>query len=554
MQRRNLATTQRLSRRRVLGSAGAAGLAALVAACSGQKKPSSGGVTGHAGNAPKGGTLTKTIVGTDAKSFHPYQTTDSPSSDYQGYVYGGGSLTKYDPKTLVLTQQAAARWSISDDKKTYTFILKDMQWSDGAPVTTDDYLWTYQQARKPENHYPYAANLDTIASYVAQDPKTLVVTMTDALVVGLENADAIVPLPKHVWERYDWNDPVKNPEIDRPTVVNGMWKLRDWQRDDHATFVANNLYYDGPPNINTFTVRVFGTPELAYQALASGQVNYSGFDPSEYKNATSLSNVTVYHWYPAAGTWAYVGFNLRRPALQDPNLRKAIAYATDRKSIIDTAVFGLGKPIYANYPQESPVYNPNVEHYDFNLDKARALLKQAGYNLNSSKKLMKDGKPLSLKLLYPTSSTPRKDVATILQQQLGQLGMSISIQGLEFQAYVSALQTPPFDWDMQLGEWEATIDPYWQYQIWSEDGIPQLNAGAYINKQVEQLYQQGAREFDSAKSKQIYWQIQKILADDAPYVFLYEALNYDGLSKKVGGLTATPLGIEYNMNKWYIAK
>lgn len=540
------------SRRRVLGSVGAAGLGVVLGACSGQSKNNSASSTGGNGNPRSGGSLTRTIIATDAKSFHPYLTTDTASADYQGYVYGGGSLTKYDPKSLNLVPQGAANWTISDDKKTYTFALRDMQWSDGTPVTSDDYVWTYQQAKKPENQYPYAENLNVIASYVARDPRTLVVTMTDALVVGLEGADGIVPLPSKTWQKYDWKDPVKNPEIDAPTAGNGMWKLKEWKRDDHATFLANERYYDGRPYIDAMTVRAFGTPELAYQALVAGQVDYSTFQPSEYKKAKGLSNVSVYEWYAAAGSWVYVGFNLRRPALQDINVRRAIAYACDRKAMIETALFGLGKPIYANYPQESWVYNPNVEHYDFNLSKSSALLKQAGYTLNSSKKLVKDGKPLTLKIVYPTSSKPRQDIATILQQQFGDLGINITVQGLEFQAYLAVVQTPPFDWDMQLGGWSATIEPHWQYQIWSEQSIPDLNSGAYINKQVEQLYQQGAREFDREKRKQIYGQIQSILANDVPYAFLYEALDYAGMNKKVGGVTATPLGIEYKMNKWHL--
>jgi peptide/nickel transport system substrate-binding protein len=536
-------------RRRFLAGAAAAG-AGLLLACSKSNEQSS---TPAAGNAPKGGSLTQALVGTDAKGFHPYLTTDTESSSYQGYVYGV-SLSQYDPKSL---QQIpfGATWTVSDDQKTFTFTLKDIKWSDGQPLTTDDFVWTFQQASKPENKYPYAENLGLIASYTAKDPKTLVVTLNDALIVGLETADSITPLPRHIWEKYDWTDPSKNPEILNPTVTSGMWKLKEWKREDHATFVANDLYFDGRPNIDTMTLRVFGTPEVAFQALKSGQVDYySQFQPADYQNAKKLPKINIYDWYPASGSWAYVGFNLRHPALQDADIRHAIAYATDRKGIIDSALYGLGKPNYAGFVQESPVYNGDVEHYDFNLDKAKAAFKQAGYSLDSNKKLSKDGKPLSFKLLYPTSSKPREAIATILKQQLGDLGINVDVQGLEFQAYISAISSEPFDWDLQLGAWSSTIDPYWTYQLWSEKSIPDLNAGAYINKQVEQLFTTGSKAFDLQKRKDIYGQIQKILASDEPYAFLYEAQNYAGLSKKVGGIVASPLGIEYNMNKWYINK
>jgi len=404
-----------VSRRRFLAAGAAAAGVCLLASCS---KSNNASPTPSAGNAPKGGTLTQTVVGTDAKSFHPYLTTDTESSSYQGYVYGV-SMSQYDPKTL---QQIpfGGTWTVSDDQKTYTFTLKDVKWSDGTPLTADDFAWTYQQAKKPENKYPYAENLDLIDTYTAKDPKTLVVTLKDALIVGLETADAITPLPRHIWEKYDWSDPSKNPEILNPTVTSGMWKLKEWKREDHATFVANDSYFDGRPNIDTLTVRVFGTPEVAFQALKSGQIDYyPQFQPADYQAAKKISRVNVYDWYPAAGQWAYIGFNLRHAALADMNVRRAIAYATDRKGIIDSALYGLGKPNYAGFVQESPVYNPNVDHYDFDLNKSKDLFKQAGYSLDSNKKLVKDGKQLSLKLLYPTSSKPREAIAAILKQQLG---------------------------------------------------------------------------------------------------------------------------------------
>lgn len=505
-------------------------------------------------NVPKGGTLTLTQVGTDAKSFHPYQTTDTVSSAYQGYLYGGGGLTQYDPQTLELVGFAAEKWTLSDDKKTVTFTLKDgLKWSDGTPMTTADYVWTYQQAIKPENKYAYVQNFEPIASFEAKDAKTLVVTLKEAITVAVETADAVTPLPKHIWEKLDWNDPTKNPEMSAPTVGSGMWKLKEWKRDDHATFVANDLYWEGRPNIDTLTVRIFGTEALAYQALKSGEVDYSGFQPSDYKEAKTLPNVNVYEWYSARSSWSYIGFNLRRPALKDPLVRKAIAYATDRKGIIDSVVYGLGRPTYSAYPQSSPAYNEKVEHYDFDPKKAADLFKQAGYTLNG-KKLMKDGQQLSLKLLFNTPNKVREGIATITQQQLGDLGIAVDVQGLEFQAYLDTIKKEPFDYDLYVLGWSSTTNPYFAYQIWSESSIPQLNSGAYINKQVEDLYKQARTEFDKDKQKAIYGQIQKLITDDEPYVFLYEGLSYAGVNKRVGGIVPTRRGITYNLNKWFITK
>jgi len=492
-------------------------------------------------------------VGTDAKSFHPYLTTDTVSGAYQGYIYGGGSLIKYDPNTLDVVGDAAAKFTVSADKKTYTFTLRDIKWSDGTPMTTGDYLWAYQQAIKPENKYPYLENItSSIASYTATDAKTLVITMQDAFVTGLTDADAITPLPRHIWEKLDWGDPTKNPEINAPTVGNGPWKLKEWKRDDHATFVANDLYWEGRPNIDTLTSRVFGTQALAYQALKSGEVDYSGFQPSDYKEAKTLQNVTVYDWYAANGNWTYLGFNLRRPALKDPLVRKAIAYATDRKGIIDGVVYSLGRPLYSPFPQSSWAFDGSVEHYEFDVNKAQDLFKQAGYTL-SGKKLSKDGQQLTLKMLYSSGSKTAEGVATVLQQQLGDLGIALNAQSLEFQALLDTLKKEPYDYDLSFGAWSATTEPYYMYQIWSEQSIPQLNSGAYINKQVEDLFTQSHLEFDMGKRKAIFAQIQKLIVNDEPYVFLYEGLSYTGFNKRIGGIPVGKFG-PYDMHKWYVTK
>lgn len=508
----------------------------------------------NATNTAGGGVLTQAAT-SDARSFHPYQVTDTVSLGYIGYIYGGGELTDYDPNTLELVPKAAERFTLSDDKKTVTFALKDIKWSDGTPLTAADYVWTWEQAKKPENEYPYAQNLEQIVSYRAQGPKTLVVTLKEALVVGVESASSIVPLPKHIWEKLDWSDPAKNPQISNPTVGCGSWKLQEWKRDVSATFVANDLAPEGRPSIDRMVVRIFGGQTLAYQALKAGEVDWASFQPSDYAEAKRLPNITVYDWYPAEASWQYVGFNLRRPALQDPLVRRAIAYATDRQGIIDSAAGGLAKPTYSNYVPDSWVYNPNVERYDFNPSKAAELFRQAGYTLDRGRKLIKDGRPLALTLLFgPATNKVRESIATILQQQLQELGVTVEVQGLEFQAYLDEIQQEPYDYDLYVLGWVSTIDPHWSYQIWSEAGIPSLNSGAYVNKEVERLYEQGAREFDRERRKAIYGQIQQILGEDAPYVFLYVPLSYTGINKRVGGVTVTKRGIEPDLHRWRIAR
>jgi peptide/nickel transport system substrate-binding protein len=535
-------------------------LALLAAACTTSPEPTpppgEGGAvrtgTPQAGTPRRGGTLTVAAT-SDAVSFHPYKTTDSASGSYQGYVFGP-TLTKRDPKTLDIVPELAEKWTISEDKTTYTFTLREgLKWSDGQPITSADFLWTFQQANNPNNKYPYRSNFEEIVSYEAPDPRTIVVKIKEPLAVGLEMADAVTPLPKHVWEKYDWNDPEKNPEIMKPTVGHGMWKLKEWRREDHATFVPNDLYYDGPPHIAELVVRIVPSQAVAFQMLRSGEVDWASFAPADYQEAKGLQHVAVYEWWLARGNWSYIGFNLRKPVLQDKRVRAALAHAIDRKIIIDRVQYGLAQPTYSAWPPSSWVYNPNVPKYEFNPQRAEQLLDEAGWRKGADGVRAKDGQRLQLKLLYgPNTNKVREGIATIAQEQWRQIGVQVEVTGLEWGAYLDTLSKPPFNYDLFVLGWLSTIDPHWSYQIWSEATIPDLNAGAYVNKEVEELFRLGAREFDREKRKQIYQKIQQIISEDLPYIFLTTNMSYTGINKRVKGIEPTALGIDYNINKWWI--
>src|SRR5437763_3563876 len=456
-----------------LPTAGSSGAPPAAASPSPQASPIAG---------RRGGAFTEAAT-SDAVSFHPYTTTDTASSSYYGMVYGG-DLWRYNPKTLVPEPDAAANWTISDDKLTYTFKLRDgLKWSDGQPMTSADYKFAFDQASKPENKYPYISNLELIASYEAPDPRTLVIRMDEPIAVGLEAANAVVPLPKHIWESLDWSDPSKKPQIMAPTVASGPFKLKEWKKDDHATFEANNSYYRGRPLLDTYTIRVVPSQEIAFQMLKSGEVGTAPVTPDNYAEAKAAPNLDMYEWWPAAASWNYLGFNLRRPYLQDVNVRRALSYAIDRRAIAERIQNNLAQATYSLFPPSSWVYNPNVPRYEYDPEKAKQMLDDAGWKAGPDGIRQKDGKPLKLRILFgPNTSKTRERIATVTQQWFKDVGVDSEIQGLEWGAYLSALKSEPFDWDLEVSGWQATIEPHWMNQIWREDAIPDLNSVGYVNK------------------------------------------------------------------------
>lgn len=496
------------------------------------------------------------VATADAVSFHPYLTTDTTSGAYQGMVWAGG-LLRLDEKTLDYIPNMAERYEISPDGLTFTFHLRHgMQWSDGQALTAQDFQWTYDQVKNPDNGFPYLSQLDFIDSYKALDDDTLQIKIKEVYAPALgQMSGLITPLPKHIWEKLDWKDPEKNPEINHPTVVSGPYKLVEWKRDQYATFEANDKYwYHGAPNITKYTIEIVPDQDVAYQKMKSGESDTGDITPEKLDEARKLPNVNVYEWWPAAARWSYIGLNMREGyATHDINIRHGLSYAIDKNLLTDQVMLGQAKRQCSIYPETSWVYNPDVPCYDYDAQKAKDAFAQAGYTFKDGQMVDKEGKQLELKLIYgPNTNKVRELIAVTVQDYLSKIGVKVDIQALEWSSFLDAIHAEKPDWDLFIGGWASTIDPHIMYTIWSKENIPDLNSVAYDNPQVEQLFKEGGATYDTTVRKEKYGEVQKIIADDAPYIFLYYQKAWSGENKRIQGIEPTALGIGWNSDDWYI--
>ncbi len=515
--------------------------------------------------SPKNGFIEAATA--DAVSFHPYLTTDTGSTSYQGTIYAGGLLQR-DPETLGMAPNLAKEvptvenGGLSPDFRTYTFHLReDLMWSDGHPLTAEDFLFTWEKAMDPENEYPYRGIFDFIESVETPDPYTIVVTVKEdqRLCAAIEGVDpANPPLPKHVWENLDWKDPETNPEIMSPSVFSGPFKLVEWVKDDHVIFEANEHYWRGRPKLDTYTIRIVPDQEVAYTMLKNGEVDTASVTPENYDDAVADPNITVYEWWLARGVWSYVGFNLRRPHLQDVRVRHALSYALNKEQIIDKVMNNLARRTYSVFPPDAWTYTDDLPHYDYDPEKAKELLAEAGYQPGKNGILEKDGEPLHLKLLYgPHTSKTWERISVVLQSQFADVGVEVEIRGLEWGTYLEATKNEPWDWDLTLAAWRATLEPHWMHQIWRSEGFPDLNYVAYKNPEVDELFDlaglpETTDNCSRDKRAEYYKEISRILAEDSPYIFMYQNLSFTGINRRIGGIVPTPIGIGYNIEEWYV--
>ncbi|MEW5959885.1 MAG: ABC transporter substrate-binding protein, partial [Chloroflexota bacterium] len=340
-----------------------------------------------------------------------------------------------------------------------------------------------------------------------------------------------------------------------PSVVSGPYKLVEWKRDQFAVFEANeNYWYHGAPNITRWNIEIVPDQDIAYQKMKSGESDTGPSTPENFEEARQLENVTVYEWWPAAAIWHFVGLNMREGfPTHDINVRHGLNYAIDKQLITDEIMLGQAKRLCSIYPETSWVYNPAVPCYEYDPDQAVAEFAKAGYTFENDQMLDENGQQLKLELIYgPNTSQTLELIAVAVQDQLAKIGILVDIQALEWASFLEATGTNDPDWDMFLGGWSSTIEPHIMFTIWSEESIPDLNSVAYINKEVEALFKEAGASYDNDFRKEKYQQIQQIIAEDAPYVFLFYRKARSGQNNRIQGIEPTALGIGWNQEDWYI--
>ncbi len=500
----------------------------------------------------------RSVATADFVNFHPYLTTDTASSSAQAMVYASG-LLRLDENTLEYIPNMAESYTISEDGLTFTFKLREgMQWSDGEPITAQDFKWTFDQANNPDNGYPYRSQLEFMTSYEALDDYTLEVKIDEVYAPALGQISGLItPLPKHIWENLDWSDPETNPEINAPSVTSGPYQLEEWRRDQFSIYEASDsFWYKGRPNMTRQIEEIVPDQDIAYQKLKSGESDTGTITPENLEEARTLDNISVYEWWPAAASWSYIGLNTREGyPTGDIHVRRGINYAIDKELLTDEVMLGQAKRLCSVFPETSWAYTPDVECYEYDPAKAIAEFEMAGYtyDADANEMLTPEGEQLQLELFFgPNTSQTRELIAITVQDFLREIGVDVQIQALEWASFLDATDAVEPEWDMFVGGWRATIEPHIMYTIWAEESIPSLNSVAYINKDVEALFEEAGRSYDTDFRKERYAQIQQQIAEDAPYVFLFYNKSWSGQNNRIQGIEPTSLGIGWNFEDWYI--
>jgi peptide/nickel transport system substrate-binding protein len=420
----------------------------------------------------------------------------------------------------------AERWEIPDPR-TYIFHLhQGVKFHDGRRLTARDVKWTFDSLLQGKIRSTKSAVYRFVEHIDATDDYTVVFHLKEAFATLLWNlsdgAIGIVP--------YGSGD-----EISRQPIGSGPFRFVSAEQDKEVVIARNDDYWGVKarlprvrfmvvPDTTTRALELRkGSADLAINALTSDMVLTLEHDP----------NLAVLH---APGTiLAYMAFNLRDPILKDARVRQALAYAIDRRPMMEYLQRGFARPANSLLPPESWAYNGDVPAYNHDPVRARQLLEQAGYPAIN-------GIRFHLTMKASTEESTRL-MAAVLQQQLREVGIVLDIRTFEFATFFSDVTHGLFQ--MYSLRWiGGNEDPdIFEYVFHSAKFPPNgANRGYFSDPRVDALVDQARHELDQNARKQIYAEVQRTLADQLPYIDLWYFDNVLIHSKRVRNLSLNPSG------------
>ena len=530
---------RRLDRRSFIQRAAALGLSAramtMLLAAAGASMP----LTPALAAQEQGGRITFAAT-TDPETLDPQVTTNSAAYTVFDSIY---STLVYQELDLSYQGLLAESWETSADNLSITFHLREgITFQDGSPCDAESVKFTFERLQEKGARSPIYEEINKITAIEVVDPKTVTLTFSEPSATffnAISNGYGGMLSPSAVEKAGD--------DYGRQPVGTNAWALKDWQTGSLVTlsafpeFAAAQGYYEntGRPHIDELAYKVIPETFSQIASLEAGEidaVDLTAADVPRFENDDRFEIFTAQD----AGI-AYLSLNSTRPILSDIRVRQAVAHAIDRDEIVNT-VFegGLAEPVYTALPPSIQGYNAELADmaHHFDQEKANALLDEAGWTMGGNGIREKDGEPLKL-VSYCTTSPTRGQAATLLQAQLRQVGIDMEINQLELASLLDF--TPKGEHDMILlgyvwGEPDAL------YLFLSSDRIGTSNDAHFSNEELDRLLKEGQRTLDQEERLKIYYDAQKVIIDEVPWVPLFMPISKTAVSKRVQGIKVFPTG------------
>lgn len=480
--------------------------------------------------APQGGTFYLNLS-IEPKTLNPITSTDAYASRVQNYVMD--TLMERSESTYEWQPSLAEAVQVSEDGKTFTFtIRKTATFHDGKKVTAEDVKFSFDvifiDAFQAFHVRPYYEN---IASATLVDPYTVTFTTKNKYFGNFNVLAGLTVIPKHIY-----GDVEKAKKLNKKLIGSGPYRLDRYDKGRqivlkrNASWWGNDLpAFQGKYNVKTIVMKFANDENVALTMLQKGDLDFDALTPEAYVKKTqgdawggSVLKVKTENKSPKG--YNFVGWNLRKALFQSRQVRLALAYLANRELMNDKFRFGMSYLASGPWYRQSAYADPTVQPIPFDPDKALALLRQEGWSDSDKDGVLDkqiDGTKVDFKFTLLNANKDSEKYWILYQGDLAKAGIQMDIQLVEWNTFITKLDEATFD-AVALG-WSGgsvDLDPK---QIWHSASAVKggSNFIGYQNPEVDRLIDQAREELDKSKRIPLLRQVYRKIADDVPYVFLF---------------------------------
>jgi peptide/nickel transport system substrate-binding protein len=542
-----------------------------------------------------GGSLVYAQPG-DPKTFNAITADDASSGNVLAPLYD--SLERRNSFTLKYEPRLADLPKISPDGLTYTYTLKpNLKWSDGQPLTADDFIFTLDVIFDPTTQttardgmlidvaQPDGSMKRVPFQYKKIDDRTLQFTLPTKWAPA-ETIFSISPLPKHILEAsYKAGKFNSTYGIDTPPsqlVSCGPYIMSEFVPSQRIVYKPNPYFWrktDGGqqlPYIASYNYTIvpdFNATQLTFQGGQSDVLDVAANMFPTIKKGEAKGDYTVVSLGPSWG-FNYLCLNMNPSSKNDKDLtalfrdvrfRHAISYAINRERIATEVFQGLAHPLYTPItPANMPYFNPNVVRYDYDLNKAKQMLTSIGLTKLPDGMYAFPGtqKEIKFNIITNTENQQRKEAASIIQEDLKNIGLNVTFTPINFNDMVRRIDAEPYDWQATIGGFVGGPEPNNVSSIWRSSGQlhmwwpKQKQPATPWEAQIDKDFAMGAHELDPVKRKKYYDDWQQIVAVQQPVIFTVYSDQYAAMRDRFGNVQPSSLyglggSVLWNMEELY---
>lgn len=494
--------------------------------------------------------------GTNLKTITPLVSTDAYASEVQGYIQE--SLIARNPDTLEWEGLIAKSWQVSEDGLTITFQMRDdVTFSDGVPLTADDIVFTFNfimteaiQAPRERAYYEKLKGVQANGKY------EVVFTFKTPYFEALSLAGGMPIMPKHFYEPY-LQTPQAFNESKGLLLGSGPYRLLDpkgWTPDKgNVELVRNERYWgDVQPSYERVLWKIIQNDSARLTTYRNGELDDYLARPVEYQKLKDdkqiMGKSQNFEYMPPVAGYSYIGWNQARNGkptrFADPRVRQAMSYLTDVERIIKDVYLGYAEPAVSPFNNSSKQHDASLQPWQFNLEKAQALLKEAGYEDRNGDGVLEDanGQPFAFKLTYFGDNEDTKRMVLLLRDLYARAGVKMEPFPQEWPVMIEALNKKDFD-AITLG-WTSGIETDIYQMFHSSQTIADGdNFISYKNPELDKLIDEARSTVDEAKRMPLWQQAERIMYEDQPYTFLMRRQTLAFIDKRIHNLQMTKLGL-----------